>query len=382
MCGALELSRESHKNSDTDSFEAEHNLSQSIDHKLSHQWEECNEKAPPYDYVASMPGKEIRRQLLNALNHWFQVDEISSNIIAETVTMMHNASLLIDDIQDNSQLRRGFPSAHQVYGVAQTINSANYVYFQAQQHLLQHLPKGGGVEEAAIIRIFNEEMLNLHRGQGMELYWRDTMQLPPSEAEYLQMVSNKTGGLFRLILRLLRVMSPVEHVMAVNVDVISKVVDVMGLQFQILDDLKNICDEKMAKQKGFFDDLTEGKFSYPIAHAIWKEKNHNTPPSPENSSSERKHLLIEFLAMRTQDNTIKIEAIQCLQRAGSLNHTKQVLKTLDQRARFLMGEVGVKNPLLEKVLDQLVDGLGRMDVGSQLSVEEGGRLTSLKQESS
>lgn len=80
----------------------------------------------------------------------------------------------------------------------------------------------------------------------MELYWRDTMQVPPSEAEYLQMVSNKTGGLFRLILRLLRVMSPVEHVVAVNVDVISKVVDVMGLQFQILDDLKNICDEKVS----------------------------------------------------------------------------------------------------------------------------------------
>lgn len=80
----------------------------------------------------------------------------------------------------------------------------------------------------------------------MELYWRDTMQVPPSEAEYLQMVSNKTGGLFRLILRLLKVMSPVEHVVAVNVDVVSKVVDVMGLQFQILDDLKNICDEKVS----------------------------------------------------------------------------------------------------------------------------------------
>lgn len=80
----------------------------------------------------------------------------------------------------------------------------------------------------------------------MELYWRDTVQVPPSEAEYLQMVSKKTGGLFRLILRLLRAMSPVEHVVAVNVDAISKLVDVMGLQFQILDDLKNICDEKVS----------------------------------------------------------------------------------------------------------------------------------------
>lgn len=41
-----------------------------------------------------MPGKEIRRQLMKAFNYWFQVDEVSSNIIAETVTMMHNASLL------------------------------------------------------------------------------------------------------------------------------------------------------------------------------------------------------------------------------------------------------------------------------------------------
>lgn len=45
MCRTLEPSRESHKNSDTDSFEAEHDLSHSIDHELSHQWEDCNEKA-------------------------------------------------------------------------------------------------------------------------------------------------------------------------------------------------------------------------------------------------------------------------------------------------------------------------------------------------
>jgi geranylgeranyl diphosphate synthase type 3 len=87
------------------------------------------------------------------------------------------------------------------------------------------------------IKIFNEEMMNLHRGQGMELYWRDTCQ-PPSEEDYLQMISNKTGGLFRLIVRLLQAASPV------NIEV-SKLVDVMGLIFQILDDLKNVCDEKV-----------------------------------------------------------------------------------------------------------------------------------------
>ena len=106
-------SQTSWTNSDTASYEDECELSESIDHKLSSHWEDRNEKVhfpdltyvlyiltmfqiirQPYDYVASMPGKEIRRQLMKAFNHWYRVDETSSNIIAETVTMMHNASLL------------------------------------------------------------------------------------------------------------------------------------------------------------------------------------------------------------------------------------------------------------------------------------------------
>jgi geranylgeranyl diphosphate synthase type 3 len=54
--------------------------------------------------------------------------------------MLHNASLLIDDIQDNSKLRRGAPVAHSIYGVPLTINAANHIYFLAMQKalLLKH----------------------------------------------------------------------------------------------------------------------------------------------------------------------------------------------------------------------------------------------------
>jgi geranylgeranyl pyrophosphate synthase len=50
--------------------------------------------------------------------------------------MLHNASLLIDDIEDNSKLRRGVPVAHNIYGVPLTINAANYVYFLAMEKAL------------------------------------------------------------------------------------------------------------------------------------------------------------------------------------------------------------------------------------------------------
>jgi geranylgeranyl diphosphate synthase type 3 len=105
----------------------------------------------------------------------------------------------IDDIQDSSKLRRGFPVAHSIFGVAQTINSANFAYFWAQQEL-QKL----GKPEALVI--FTEEMLRLHRGQGMDLYWRDSL-ICPTEEEYLEMVANKTGGLFRLAIKLMQMES-------------------------------------------------------------------------------------------------------------------------------------------------------------------------------
>lgn len=134
----------------------------------------------------------------------------------------------IDDIQDESRYRRGSLAAHEVYGIAQTINTANYIYFKAQQPLMQLdlWPQ--------LIRVFNEELLQLHQGQGMELYWRDTLQ-PPSEEDYLQMSLNKTGGLFRLTLRLLQTLSSCQYD-------IQPLAETIGLMFQIVDDYKNLKD--------------------------------------------------------------------------------------------------------------------------------------------
>lgn len=98
-----------------------------------------------------------------------------------------------------STLRRGRPVAHRIFGIAQTINSANHAYFLAQKHLEQ-------LENPAALPIFTEELLNLHRGQGMELYWRDSLTCP-TEGEYVDMVLNKTGGLFRLAVRLMQLES-------------------------------------------------------------------------------------------------------------------------------------------------------------------------------
>ncbi|KAE8380525.1 isoprenoid synthase domain-containing protein [Aspergillus bertholletiae] len=276
------------------------------------QWSPDNEMIVlgPYDYMLKIPGKDIRRQLINAFNEWLRVPEESLAIITKVVAMLHTASLLIDDVEDCSILRRGVPVAHNIYGTAQTINSANYVYFLA----LQEVQK---LNNPAAIDIYVQELLNLHRGQGMDLFWRDTLTCP-SEDEYLEMVGNKTGGLFRLAVKLMQAES------STGMDCVS-LVDVLGLIFQICDDYLNLSNNIYTKNKGLCEDLTEGKFSFPIIHSIRSD--------PSN------HQLINILKQKTKDEEVKLYAVRYMENTGSFAHAQDVVRDLREKALTLIAEI-------------------------------------------
>jgi len=291
----------------------------------------------PYDYLQAHPGKDVRRAMIEAFNSWLQVPPDSLAIITRVVAMLHTASLLlvrpqhpetqialatylknltnihylrIDDVEDNSVLRRGIPVAHNIFGTAQTINSANYVYFLA----LQEVQK---LNNPAAINIFVHELLNLHRGQGMDLFWRDTLNCP-TEDEYLEMVGNKTGGLFRLAVKLMQAES------ATGKDCVS-LVNVLGLIFQICDDYLNLCNTTYTQNKGMCEDLTEGKFSFPIIHSI--------------RSNPGSHQLISILKQKTTDEEVKRYAVQYMESTGSFDHCRNVVKGYREQALLLIDEI-------------------------------------------
>ena len=95
--------------------------------------------------------------------------------IKSIISRLHNASLLVDDIEDGSQLRRGKPVAHAIFGVPYTLNAANYAYFVA----LEECHRLGSPEA---LSVFVEELLNLHRGQGQDIVWRDTQKVPSEKS--------------------------------------------------------------------------------------------------------------------------------------------------------------------------------------------------------
>jgi geranylgeranyl diphosphate synthase type 3 len=86
----------------------------------------------------------------------------------------------IDDIRDNSSLRRGIPVAHSIYGVASTINAANYL-------LLTGLKKAQSLNHAEAMTVCTEQFLEMYWGDGMEVYWRDNY-ICPSLEEYKQLI--------------------------------------------------------------------------------------------------------------------------------------------------------------------------------------------------
>lgn len=91
----------------------------------------------PIEYIQGLPSKNVRGILIEALASWFTISDESLNHIEKIVSSLHHASLLLDDVEDQSPLRRGKPSAYRIFGVSQTINSANYLYVLAVQELLQ-----------------------------------------------------------------------------------------------------------------------------------------------------------------------------------------------------------------------------------------------------
>ena len=134
----------------------------------------------PYRYISSVPGKDVRGKLIDCFQLWLRVDESESSVLSEIkeiVALLHNASLLVDDIEDNSKLRRGVPVAHSIFGIAPVINTANYVYFLA-------LERCQNLENPHAMQVFVSELLNLHRGQGHAILWRDNVDRPSSTARW------------------------------------------------------------------------------------------------------------------------------------------------------------------------------------------------------
>lgn len=155
------------------------------------------------------------------------------------------------------------------------------------------------------------------------------------------MICDKTGGLFRLAVGLLQAFATSHQ----DSD-FSALVNNLAMYFQIRDDFINLADEEYMKSKSFCEDLTEGKFSFPIIHCI--------------RQNEKDTRLINILKQRTEDVDIKRYAQGVMREAGSLKYTRDKCSSLKlEIVQQIEGFGG--NPTMAKLLDLLdvqLEGMG------------------------
>jgi len=179
------------------------------------------------------------------------------------VEFPHNASLIHDDIEDNSDERRGKPAVHISYGTDAAINTGAFMYFLPLACLSAW--EGNPQVKEQIWETWARHMRALHLGQAMDIAWHRDFNSLPGLDEYDRMCRLKTGCLARLA-AILGVIagsgagSPKES--APLADAFGDAAEQLGVGFQILDDVKNLSTGIPGKKRG--DDIVEGKKSLPV----------------------------------------------------------------------------------------------------------------------
>ena len=278
----------------------------------------------PFKYISETPGKDVRGALIDAFQTWLKIPQATIPKVKSIVSALHNASLLVDDIEDGSQLRRGKPVAHLIFGVPMTLNCANYAYFIA-------LEQCQNLENPEAMQVFVEELLNLHRGQGQDILWRDTNSCPSVE-KYEKMVLDKTGGLFRLAVGLMAAFSEE------SAETYRPLVNALALYFQIRDDYVNLRSDEYMHSKSYCEDITEGKFSYPIIHAILSNPNDTR--------------LLSILKQRTSLVDVKRHAVDFMDQLGAFTATRDKLHHIRENIHTEIDRLG-GHPILTALIDRL-----------------------------
>ena len=209
----------------------------------------------PVKYYYDLKGKDIRKIICNIIGTSLKISKEDLENINNLISVIHNSTLVIDDIEDESELRRKQPCAHKVYGTAMALNAGYLTIFKILDELKNQ-------PENMIKDKIIENIYLAHIGQGMDIYYTKTKIIPSLE-DYYTMMEYKTGMLFITLLDIFN-----QKTKMVNYNELVNCIKKFSYFFQIRDDYINITDPEYWKEKGFCQDFDEQKISFLICFAI------------------------------------------------------------------------------------------------------------------
>jgi geranylgeranyl diphosphate synthase type I len=222
--------------------------------------------------------------------------------------VIHNGTLIVDDIEDASELRRGKPCTYKIYGVDIAVNAGNAMYYLPLLPLMEKKAQLPAETLRDIYEVYVQELINLSMGQAMDITWHRGIANADelNEEDYLQMCAYKTGTLARMAAKIAAVLAGANKEL---VEKLGRFAESIGVAFQMQDDVLDLTGKEFAKKKGGVgQDITEGKRTLMVIHTL------------KNASIADKKRLVQILNMHTSDQALRDEAIALMQKYRAIDH--------------------------------------------------------------
>jgi len=261
------------------------------------------------NYIISGGGKRIRPivMLLSAKALDYKGDK--HIMAAAFIEFIHTATLLHDDVVDESDLRRGRSTANVLFGNAASVLVGDYIYTRSFQMMVS-------IGSLPVLKVMSEATNVIAEGEVQQLMNCNNPDI--TDEQYLQVIYRKTARLFEAASHTAALISEAprkyEHAL-------QNYGRYLGTAFQLIDDLLDYSTEdSMALGKNLGDDLNEGKPTLPLLHAMHHTKD------------ESEALLIRDIIEKGNGRDLLDKVLNIMHKCGSLEFTYNIAKQEAQKA--------------------------------------------------
>jgi len=276
------------------------------------------------EYIISAGGKRIRPVLVLLVANAYGYRGTHHHELAAVIEFIHTATLLHDDVVDESSLRRGRQTANALFGNAASVLVGDFVYSRAFQMMV-------AVSDMRVMRILADATNVIAEGEVLQLL---NMHDPDvSEARYLQVIRSKTAKLFEAAAQLGALIAGATDA---EIDAAAEYGRSLGTAFQLVDDVLDYSGDAAAIGKNVGDDLREGKPTLPLIYLM------------ENGSVEQRELV--RACIENGDEKHFDDVLAAITTSGALDYTKREAEKAAQRAIASIGALPdsqFKDSLLE-----------------------------------
>jgi len=241
--------------------------------------------------------------------------------------ILHNGTIIVDDVEDEARMRRGGEALHHAHGTDIALNAGNAMYFIPLKVINREYGKLDDSQRLAAYEMLTHELNRTHLGQGMDICWHNQKEVTVDEDRYYEMCACKTGCLARIVARLAAIVTDqpddVEQQLA-------RYAEELSIAFQIGDDIldiENTLDQAGAFGKEFGNDIREGKKTLMVIYTA------------EHADPEAVARLEEILWADTNTEDEIREAIEIMQRVGALEYARERAHELSKSAQHRLDDL-------------------------------------------